>query len=66
MGYEGFTLDLLMQRFALSIVQDKNLFAQVKSHKASDLLTAVLKRNLPLVIGKGTKKLALNILLPPF
>ncbi len=56
MAYEGFTLDLLIQRFALSIVQNKDLFAQVKLQKASDLLTAVLKRNLPLVIGKGTEK----------
>jgi hypothetical protein len=56
MAYEGFTLDLLMQRFALSVVQHKDLFADVKPCQASDLLTAVLKRNLPLVIGKGTEK----------
>lgn len=56
MGYEGFTLDLLVQRFSISIVQHKDLFADVKPHTASDLLKAVLKRNLPLVIGKGTEK----------
>ncbi len=56
MGYEGFTLDLLVQRFALSVVQHKDLFAHVEPHKASDLLSAVLKRNLPLVVGKGTEK----------
>ena len=46
MAYEGFTLDLLVQRFALSVVQHKDLFAHVEPYKASDLLNAVLKRNL--------------------
>ncbi len=56
MSYEGFTLELLVQRFGLSFVQHKDLFSSIAPHAASQLLQAVLKRNLPLVFGKGTEK----------
>ncbi len=56
MSYEGFTLEILVERFGLTFVQHTNLFSSVAPHAASDLLHAVLKRNLPLVFGKGTEK----------
>jgi hypothetical protein len=62
MFYEGFTLELLVQRFGLSI-QHKDLYANIAPQTASDLLHAVLKRNLPLVFGKGTEKARSELLI---
>ena len=56
MSYEGFTLELLAQRFGISVEQHTDLFSSVPPYNASDLLHAVLKRNLPLIFGKGTEK----------
>jgi hypothetical protein len=63
MSYKGFTLELLVQRFGLSLVQHPNLFSSVPPHVASELLHAVLKRNLPLVFGKGTEKARSELLI---
>ena len=65
MAFESFTLELLTSRFGLSIVQNNNLYSSIASHAPSDLLTAVLKRNLPLVIGKGTEKARSEMLIAP-
>ena len=63
MSYEGFTLELLVQRFGISIVQHKDLYSSIAPQTASDLLQAVLKRNLPLVFGKGTEKARSELLI---
>lgn len=65
MAFESFTLELLTSRFGLSIAQNNNLYSSIASHAPSDLLTAVLKRNLPLVIGKGTEKARSEMLIAP-
>jgi hypothetical protein len=53
----------LVQRFGLEFVQHTNLFSRVPPHAASELLHAVLKRNLPLVFGKGTEKARSELLI---
>ncbi len=63
MSYEGFTLELLVQRFGISVVQHPDLFSSIAPQTASDLLHAVLKRNLPLVFGKGTEKARSELLI---
>ncbi len=65
MSYEQFTLELLEERFGLTVAQADNLFAEVPPCAPSDLLTAVLKRHLPLVMGKGTEKARSELLIAP-
>jgi hypothetical protein len=65
MAYESFTLELLVERFGVRFAQDSNLYAKVGKKLPSQLLEAFLKRNLPLVIGKGTEKARSELLIAP-
>ncbi|WP_395095152.1 hypothetical protein [Armatimonas sp.] len=65
MSYEQFTLEMLENQFGLTLAQSDNLFGTVPLCAPSDLLTAVLKRHLPLVVGKGTEKVRSELLIAP-
>jgi hypothetical protein len=65
MSYERFTLTMLEQRFGLGLLEVSDLFAQVKGFPASPFLQTTLKRNLPLVMGKGTEKVRSELLIAP-
>ena len=65
MSYEGFTLQLLEQRFGLILTESSDLFADVAPHDPSEFLQTSLKRNLPLVMGKGTEKIRSELLIAP-
>ena len=65
MSYKGFTLQLLEQRFGLILTESANLFAHVVPHAPSEFLQTSLKRNLPLVMGKGTEKIRSELLIAP-
>jgi hypothetical protein len=65
MSYEQFTLDMLDAQFGLTLIQADDLFGAIAPCTPSDLLMAVLKRNLPLVVGKGTEKARSELLIAP-
>ena len=65
MSYEQFTLEMLENQFGLTLAQAGNLFGEVPPCAPSELLTAVLKRHLPLVVGKGTEKVRSELLIAP-
>ena len=65
MSYKGFTLQLLEQRFGLILTESANLFVHVAPHDPSEFLQTSLKRNLPLVMGKGTEKIRSELLIAP-
>jgi hypothetical protein len=65
MSYESFTLQMLEQRFELNLLESSDLFARLASQVPSDFLQVTLKRNLPLVMGKGTEKVRSELLIAP-
>ena len=65
MSYERFTLNMLEQQFGLQLLEVSDLFATVKEVTTSAFLQTTLKRNLPLVMGKGTEKVRSELLIAP-
>jgi hypothetical protein len=65
MSYEGFTLDILSERFELRFREFDDLYADVKPVAASELLMATMQRNLPLVVNKGTEKARSELIIAP-
>ena len=65
MSYERFTLAMLEQQFDLRLLEVPDLFGAVKEISASAFLQTTLKRNLPLVMGKGTEKVRSELLIAP-
>ncbi len=65
MAYESFTLDLLEERFGLTLGQSSDLYGDVPVCASGALLTATLKRHLPLIMGKGTEKARSELLIAP-
>ena len=65
MSYEGFTLDILSERFELHFREFDDLYAEVKPVVASELLMATMQRNLPLVVNKGTEKARSEMIIAP-
>jgi hypothetical protein len=56
MSYSEFTLKKAKQELKIEIVEDKDLFSQIKEIKVSDYLSTTLKYNLPLALAVGTEK----------
>ena len=56
MAYSNFTLDTVLEAFDLEEVDAAGIFAASKPVKPSELLTAVLARNIPLALAVGTEK----------
>ncbi|MXV85235.1 hypothetical protein F4X88_17865 [Candidatus Poribacteria bacterium] len=56
MAYSNFTLQTVREAFALEEIDTANLFAGSEPMAPSELLTAVLARNIPLATAIGTEK----------
>ena len=56
MAYSNFTLDTVLEAFDLEEVDAAGIFAASEPVKPSELLTAVLARNIPLALAVGTEK----------
>ena len=65
MAYESFTLDMLEDQFGLAVGQAGDLYGTVPPRAPGELLTATLKRHLPLIMGKGTEKARSELLIAP-
>ena len=56
MAYSNFTLDTVLEAFDLEEIDAAGIFAASEPVKPSELLTAVLERNIPLALAVGTEK----------
>ncbi len=56
MAYSNFTLDTVLEAFDLEEVDAAGIFADNEPVAPSELLTAVLARNMPLALAVGTEK----------
>ena len=56
MAYSNFTLDTAQEAFELEEIDAAGIFANFESMVPSELLTAVLARNIPLATAIGTEK----------
>ena len=56
MAYSNFTLDTVLEAFDLEEIDAAGIFAASEPVKPSELLTAVLARNVPLALAVGTEK----------
>ena len=56
MSYSDFTLKKVKQKLKIKIVEDRDLFFQIKEIKVSDYLSTTLRYNLPLALAVGTEK----------
>ena len=56
MAYSNFTLDTVLEAFDLEEVDAAGIFDASEPVKPSELLTAVLARNIPLAFAVGTEK----------
>ena len=56
MAYSNFTLDTVLEAFDLEEVDAAGIFAASEPVQPSELLTAVLARNIPLALAVGTEK----------
>ena len=56
MAYSDFTLDTVLEAFDLEEVDAAGIFAASGPVKPSELLIAVLERNIPLALAVGTEK----------
>ena len=56
MAYSNFTLDTAQEAFELEEIDAAGIFADFESMVPSELLTAVLARNIPLATAIGTEK----------
>lgn len=56
MAYSNFTLDTVLEAFDLEEVDAAGIFADSEPVAPSELLTAVLARNMPLALAVGTEK----------
>ena len=56
MAYSNFTLDTALEAFELKEVGTAGIFADSEPAAPSELLTAVLARNIPLAFAVGTEK----------
>lgn len=65
MSYETFTLTQLRDRFGITIAQSEDLFGAIAPCAPSALLTALLRRHLPLVVGKSSEKARSEFLVAP-
>ena len=56
MAYSNFTLDAALEAFDLEEIDAAGIFAASEPVQPSELLTAVLARNIPLALAVGTEK----------
>ena len=63
MAYSNFTLDTVLEAFDLKEVDAAGIFAASEPVKPSELLTAVLARNIPLALAVGTEKVKSELII---
>ncbi len=63
MAYSNFTLDTVLEAFDLEEVGAAGIFAASEPVKPSELLTAVLARNIPLALAVGTEKVKSELII---
>ena len=65
MAYSDFTLQEVIQRFQLSIEEQRNLFAAVPEVGPWDFLCAILDENVPLALALSTEKARSELMIAP-
>ena len=63
MAYSNFTLDTVLEAFDLKEVDAAGIFADSEPVAPSELLTAVLARNIPLALAVGTEKVKSELII---
>ncbi|MDE0635295.1 MAG: hypothetical protein OXI43_05500 [Candidatus Poribacteria bacterium] len=63
MAYSNFTLDTVLETFDLEEVDAAGIFAASEPVQPSELLTAVLARNIPLALAVGTEKVKSELII---
>jgi len=56
MSYSDFTLKKVKEELNIRVVENRDLFSQIKEVEVSDILSNILKYNVPLAIAIGTEK----------
>jgi hypothetical protein len=65
MAYESFTLELLVEKFALMYVQSRDDFGSIPVREPSDWLKKTIEVQAPLVAGKTSEKARSELLVSP-
>jgi hypothetical protein len=65
MAYSNFTFETVKERFNLSFVRDKSLFADIKPVDPADLLRQTLQENVPLALAIHTEKARAEMMVTP-
>ncbi len=63
MSYSNYTLEKVQEDFNLEIVENKNLFSEIKAIKVSDHLQTTLDYNVPLAMAIGTEKIRSELII---
>lgn len=56
MSYSDFDLKKIKSTFNIAIMENEDLFSSIPEIESSDLLTQLLKQNVPLALAMGTEK----------
>ncbi len=65
MSYSDFTFRDIKEKFQISIEEDANLFPHVEEIQLSQLLSEILKENVPLAIAVHTEKARSEMIIAP-
>lgn len=65
MSYESFTLQQLREQFGITLTQADDLYGAVVPLVTGDFLTTLLRRQLPLALGKSSEKGRSEFLIAP-
>lgn len=65
MPYSRFSLKKVKQDFALTLIEDQDLFSPVEPHSISEDLSRILQENLPLALAVSTEKARSELLISP-
>ncbi len=63
MPYSNFTLKRAKRELNIKVIEDKDLFSQIKEIQVSDYLLTTLKYNMPLALAVGTEKVRSELLI---
>ncbi|MEA5619715.1 hypothetical protein VB711_17980 [Cronbergia sp. UHCC 0137] len=65
MAYSDFKLSEMVKKFSLTINEKADLFAHTPERESSDLLSAILKNNVPLALAINTEKARSEMIIAP-
>ncbi len=63
MSYSDFDLKKIRSEFNLNIVESEDLFSEIEEAEISDLLSTILKQNVPIALAIGTKKASSELII---